>query len=138
MSKEDLEKVVSREMADDEKEELSVTMTLEFINLFTTMYSIRKEADESALRFLLTNAKDNDVQGVGLKRKSEFEIIDDGALSSEDVVKRKRVETIVVNKNCSKVDNIVTAKSTIDEYELGDFSITDTGIINFDGDLMFK
>ena len=95
MSKEDLEKVVSGEMADDEKEELSVKTILEFVNLFTTM-------------------------------------------SSEDVEKCKRVETIVVNKKCSKVDNVVTAESTIDDYELGDFSIIDTGIINFDGDIMFK
>ena len=99
---------------------------------------LRKEARESALRFLLTNAKDNDVQGVGLKWKSKFEIIDDGASSSEDVVKRKRAETIVVTKKCSKVDNVVTSESTIDEYELGDFSITDTVIINFDGDSMFQ
>ena len=138
MSNEDLDKVVSGEMADDEKEELSVKTTLEFVNLFTTMYSIRKEATESALRFLFTNAKDNDVQGIGLKRKSKFEIINDGASSSEDVVKRKRVESIVVNKKCSKVDNIVTSESTTDEYELGDFSITDMEVINFDGDLMFK
>ena len=124
-------------MADDEKEELSVKTTLEFVNLFTTMYSIRKEATESALQFLFTNAKDNNIQGIGLKRKSKFEIID-GASSSEDVVKRKRVESIVVNKKCSKADNIVTSESTIDEYELGGFSITDTGIINFDGDLMFQ
>ena len=78
------------------------------------MYSIRKETTESALRFLFTNAKDNDVQGIGLKRKSKFEIINDGALSSEDVVKRKRVESIVVNKKCSIVDNVVTSESTID------------------------
>ena len=137
MSNEDLDKVVSGEMADDEKKELSVKTTLELVNLFTTMYSIRKEATESALRFLLTHAKDNDVQGIGLKRKSKFEIIDDVASSSEDVVKRKRVETIVVNKKCSKVDNVVTAEPTIDEYELRNFSITDTGVINFNGDLMF-
>ena len=135
MSTEDLDKIVSGEMADDNKEELSVKTTLEFVNLFTTMYSIRKEATESALRFLFTNAKDNDFQGVSLKRKSKFEIIDRGL--SEDVVKRKRVESIVVNKGCSKVHNVVTSESTIDEYELGDFSITDTGVINFDGDLMF-
>ena len=74
-------------------EELSVKTTLEFVNLFTTMYSIRKEATESALRLLFTNAKDNDFQGVGLKRKSKFEIID-GVLS-EDVVKRKRVNPLL-------------------------------------------
>ena len=95
MSNEYLDKVVSGEMEDDEKEELSVKTTLEFVNLFTTMYSIRKEATESALRFLFTNTKDNNVQGIGLKRKSKFEIIDDGVPSSGDVVKRKRVESIV-------------------------------------------
>ena len=49
MSNEDLDKIVSGEMADDKKEELSVKTTLEFVNLFTTMYSIRKKATESAL-----------------------------------------------------------------------------------------
>ena len=93
---------------------------------------------ESALQFLFTNTNDNNIQGIGLKRKSKFEINDDGASSSEDVVKCKRVESIVVNKKFSKVDNVVTSESTIDEYELGDFSITDTGVINFDGDLMFQ
>ena len=133
MSNEDLDKIVSGEMADNDKEELLLKTTLEFVNLFTTMYSIKKEATESALRLLFTNAKDNNVQGIGLKRKSKFQIID-GASSSEDVVKRKRVESIVVNK----VDEVVTSESTIDEYELEDFSITDTGVITFDGDSMFQ
>ena len=126
VSTEDLDEIVSGEMGDDDKEEFSVKTTLEFVNLFTNMYSVRKEARESALRFLFTNAKDNDFKGIGLKRKSKFEIINGGL--SEDVVKRKRVESIVVNKGCSKVDNIVTSESTIDDYELGDFSITDTGV----------
>ena len=120
MSNEDLDKVASGEMVDDKKEELLVKTTLEFVNLFTSMYSIRKEATESALRFLFTNAKDNNIQGIGLKRKSKFEIIDDGVSSSEDVVKHERVESIVVNKKCSKVDNIVMSESTIVEYEFSE------------------
>ena len=35
----------------------------------------------------------------------------------------------------AKADHVVTSEATIDEYDL--FSISDTGIINFDGELMF-
>ena len=45
----------------------------------------------------------------------------------------------MVNKGCSKVDKTITVDTTVDKsYELDDFSITDTGVLSFDGDLMFN
>ena len=39
---------------------------------------------------------------------------------------------------CSKADNVVASEATTDEYDLGEFSISDTGVVNFDGELMFN
>ena len=76
ISTEDLGRVVAGDIEEGEEEEdLSVKTSLEIVNLLTNMYSIRKEATESALQYLFTNVKDNDFEGVGcLKRKSKFEI----------------------------------------------------------------
>ena len=58
--------------------------------------------------------------------------------SDEGGPKCKRIESTVINKGCSKADHVVTSEATIGEYDLGEFSISDTGIINFDGELMFN
>ena len=79
---------------------------------------------------------DNDFKGVGtLKRKSTFESVNE---SDEGGPKHKRIESTIINKACSKADHVVTSEATIDEYDLGEFSISDTGIVNFDGELMFN
>ena len=99
------------------------------------MYSVRKEAMESALSYLFTNSEDNDFQGVGcLKWKSTFEI-EDGPSRGD---KHKRLESMIINKGRSKADSLVISEATIDYYDLGEFSISDTGVINFDGGLMFN
>ena len=64
----------------DEEDELCIKITLELLNLLTTMYSIRKEGTESVMKYLITNSKDNDFDGQlvtntgGLKRKSTFSV----------------------------------------------------------------
>ena len=135
LSTEDLGRAVAGDIEEGEEEDISVKASLEIVNLLTNMYSNRKEATESALRYLFTNVKDNDFEGVGcLKRKPKFEI-EEGP--SEGVTSKcKRLESTVVNKGCSKVDSMVMSEATIDEYDLGEFSISDMGIINFDGELM--
>ena len=70
-----------------------------------------------------------------LKRKSTFAIVNE---SDEGGPKRKRMESIIINNRCSKADNVVTSEATTDEYDLGEFSISDTGVVNFDGELMFN
>ena len=46
--------------------------SLEIANLLTIMYSVKKEATESALRYLFTNSKDNDFQGVECFKKESY------------------------------------------------------------------
>ena len=100
----DLGRVVAGDIEEGEEEDLSVKTSLEIVNLLTNMYSIRKEATESALQYLFTNVKDNDFEGVGcLKRKSKFEI-EEGP-SKGVAGKCKRLESTVVNKGCSKADS---------------------------------
>ena len=137
ISTEDIGRLASREIQRDTNEEFSIKTTLEMVNLLTNMYSIRKNATESALKFLFTNVNDNDFETPGtLKRKSTFESVNNK--SDESGPKRKRIEWTVINKACSKTDHVVTSEATIDEYDLGEFSISDTGIINLDGGLMFN
>ena len=72
---EDIGRLASREIQRDTDEEFSIKTTLEMVNLLTNMYSIRKDATESALKFLFTNVNDNDLETSGmLKRKSTLEI----------------------------------------------------------------
>ena len=97
--------------------EFSIKTTLEMVNLLTNMYSIRKDATESALKFLFTNVNNNDFQTPGtLKRKSTFESVNK---SDEGGPKCERIESTVINKGCSKADHVVTSEATIGEYDLG-------------------
>ena len=140
ISPEDLTKIVSGGVKEGSKEEdvLSVKVCLELINLLANIHMVRKDATQSALRYLFTNSKDNDHDGnTGLKRKSTFNAID----TNEDVAggKLSKISTCVVNKGCSKVDKTITVETTVNSYdELDDFTITDTGVIAFDGELMFN
>ena len=132
---EGLSRVVYGDIKEDEEGDIPVKTSLEIVNLLTNMYSVRKEAMESALSYLFTKSKDNDFQEEGcLKRKSTFEI-EDGPSQGD---KHKRLESMIVNKGLSKADSLVISEATIDDYDLGEFSISDTGVINFNGDLMFN
>ena len=117
---------------------MSVKVCLELINLLTNIHIVRKDATHSALRYLFTNSKDNDFNGnTGLKRKSTFDVTDTNQECSGG--KLSKISTNVVNKGCSKVDKTITVDMTVDKsYELDDFSITDMGVLSFDGDLMFN
>ena len=121
ISPEDLTKIVSGGIKESSKEEdtLSVKVCLELINLFTNIHVIRKDATQSALRYLFTNSKENDYDGnLGLKRKSTFNAIDtnddeDGAGGS----KLSKIDTRVVNKGCSKVNKTIIVETTVSDYE---------------------
>ena len=62
---EDLGKLVNGDIEEggDKEDELCIKITLELLNLLTTMYSVRKEGTESAMKYLFTNSKDNDFDG---------------------------------------------------------------------------
>ena len=138
---EDLGKLVNGDIEEggDEEDELCIKITLELLNLLTTMYSVRKEGTESAMKYLFTNSRNNDFDGQlvtntgGLKRKSTFSV-ETGESSG---AKSKKLDVKVVNKGCSKVDTFITSESTIDDYDLGAFDISENGVISFDGGLIF-
>ena len=91
------------------------------------------------MKYLFTNSKDNDLDGQlvtntgGLKRKSTFSV-ETGECSG---AKSKKLDVKVVNKGCSKADTFITSESTIDDYDLGEFDISEKGVISFDGGLIF-
>ena len=141
ISPEDLKKIVSGGVKEGSKEEdaSSAKVCLELINLLANIHMVRKDATQlNTLRYLFINSKNNDHDGnTGLKRKSTFNAID----MNEDVAggKLSKISTCVVNKGCSKVDKTITVETTLDSYdELDDFTITDTGVIAFGGEIMFN
>ena len=79
---EDLGKLVNGDIEEggDKEDELCIKITLELLNLLTTMYSVRKEGTELVMKYLFTNSKDTDFDGQlvtnmgGLKRKSTFSV----------------------------------------------------------------
>ena len=78
ISTEDLGRLASGEIQKGKDKEFSIKTTLEIVNLLTNMYNVRKDVRESALKYLFTNANDNDFEGVGmLKRKSTFESVNE-------------------------------------------------------------
>ena len=63
----------------------------------------------------------------------------DGGESTETAGKCCKVTTTDVNEGAGKVDKTIDVDVVVpDEYELHDFSITDEGIISFEGELMFQ
>ena len=63
----------------------------------------------------------------------------DGGELTDTAGKCCKVMTIDVNEGASKVDKTIDMDVVVpDEYELHDFSITDQGVISFDGELMFE
>ena len=139
ISSEDLQKIVSGVVKEgsEEENEIAVKVSLEFINLLTNIHDIRKDATHSALMYLFTHSKNNDFGGTtGLKRKSMFDVIDNE--EGNPGSKLSKISTTVVNKGCSKVDSTITVETSIDKYELDDFSIDDMGVLTFDDDLMFN
>ena len=109
------------------------------------MSDVRVDATDSALQYLFTKSKNNDFQSnLHFKRKSTFLSDDDdgstdGELTDTAGGKCRTVTTTVVNEGAGKVDKIIDVDVVIqDEYDLHDFSMTDQGVISFDGELMFE
>ena len=109
------------------------------------MTNIRVGATDSALQYLLNNTTTNDFRSnLNFKRKSTFTTSsDDGSTaadgeSTETAGKCCKVMTTDVNEGVGKVDKTIDVDVVVlDEYELHDFSISDEGIISFEGELMF-
>ena len=137
ISTEDVMKIANREIDEENDNDFAIRTCLEFVKLLANMSTIRKDATESALKFLLTRTRKNNFDGAGILRKrTRFEIKDEGKGNE----KHKRIATNVLNANCSKASNIVMSEVTVgqDEFNLGEFSISYNGIINLDGDFMYE
>ena len=130
-----------------EENELAVKVCLELISTCCNMSNIRVGATDSALQYLLNNTTTNDFKSnQNFKRKSTFitssdngSTAADGGESTETAGKCCKVTTTDVNEGAGKVDKTIDVDVVVpDEYELHDFSITDEGIISFEGELMFQ
>ena len=131
-----------------EENELAIKVCLELVTMFCNMSNVRVGATDSALRYLLNNTTNNDFKSkLNFKRNSTFITTsddDDGSTaadgeSTETPGKCCKITTTVVNEGESKVGKTIDVDVLVpDEYELHDFSITDEGIISFEGELMFE
>ena len=116
--------------------------------MFCNMSNVGVGATDSALQYLLNNCRSNDFKSnLNFKRNSTFitssdndgSTAADGGESTDTAGKCCKVTTTDVNEGAGKVDKTIDVEVVIpDEYELHDFSITDEGIISFEGELMFQ
>ena len=124
---------------------MAIKVCLEFMTMCCNMLDVRVDATDSALRYLFTNSKNNDFQSnLHFKRKSTFlsdynDSSADGELTDTAGGKCCTVTTTLVNEGAGKVDKTIDVDVIVpDEHDLHDFSITDQGVISFDGELMFE
>ena len=137
---EDLMKIANGDIDTATDDEFAIKTVLELLNLFANMATIHKDATESALKFLLTSmGKNNFDRSPSFRKRSRFRVKDLGKGEGFGSKKCKKIKTKVFNKTCSKASNVVTSEVTIDQgFELDDFFISDEGVVNLDGDLLFE
>ena len=151
MSGEEIRQITSGAIVHGSQEEnkMSVKVCLELITMFCNMSNVRVGATNSALQYLLNNCRNNNFKSnLNYKRKSTFitssddndgSTAADGGESTDTAGKCCKVTTMDVNEGAGKVDKTIDVDVVVpDEYELHDFSITDEGIISFEGELMFQ
>ena len=150
LSGEEMRQLVSGAIVQGSEEEnqLAVKVCLELVIMCCNMSNVRVGTTDSALEYLLNNTTNNDFKSkLNFKRNSTFITTsdnDDGSTaadgeSTETAGKCCKVTTTDVNEGAGKVDKTIDVDVVVpDEYELHDFSITDEGIISFEGELMFE
>ena len=151
LSGDEMRQIISGEIVQgsEEENELAVKVCLELITMCCNMSNVRVGATDSALQYLLNNCRNNDFKSnLNYKRKSTFitssddddgSTAADGGESTDTAGKCCKVTTTDVNERAGKVDKTIDVDVVVpDEYELHDFSITDQGIISFEGELMFE
>ena len=140
ISSDDLRRVASGDIQEgsDEEDKLAVKICFEFVTMCCNLSMIRTDVTNSAIHYLFTNAKDNDFHGdLHFKRKLCFSS-DGPTLSDESGGKLRKVSSKVVNKGCEKVDKTIDIDAYVpNDIHLDEFSISDQGVLTFDGDLLF-
>ena len=132
-----------------EENEMAIKVCLELMTMFCNMSNVRVGATDSALQYLLNNCRINGFKSnLNFKRKSTFitssddndgSTAEDDGESTDTAGKCCKVTTTDVNEGAGKMDDTIDVDVVIpDEYELHDFSITNQGIISFEGELMFQ
>ena len=88
------------------------------------------------MSYLFLNSKDNDYYNNNpLKRKSTFDQVKDDQSAGGKLCK---ISTRVTNRGVSKVDQTIVEETDVQSScALDDFTISDTRVISFDGDVMF-
>ena len=148
LSSDEMRQIVSGAIVQgsEEENEMAIKVCLEFMTMCCNMSDVRQDATDSALQYLLTNCRNNDFKtNLNFKRKTTFMSDDDDGSTADDgeltdtAGKCCKVTTAVVNEGAGKVDKTIDVDVVVpNEYELHDFSITDQGIISFEGELMFE
>ena len=127
---EELWKIVCGEVkSGKEEDQMPVKVWLELINLLTNISVVRKDATNSALRYLFLNSKDNEHNNNNpLKRKSTFDQVKDDQSGGGKLCK---ISTPVTNRGVSNVNQMIVVEIDVQSsYALDDFTISD-------GDMMF-
>ena len=77
VSTEDLMKIDNRDIDTATDDEFAIKRELELLNLFANMATIRKDATESALKFLLTSTRKNNFdRSPSFRKRSRFRVKD--------------------------------------------------------------
>ena len=137
MDTKDLRKIVSGQVkSGKEEDQMAVKVCLELINLLTNVSVVRKDATNSALKYLFLNSKDSNYQTPNpLKRKSVFDQVKD---SKSGGGKLCMISTRVTDRGVSKADQTIVVETDVQpSCVLDDFTISDTGVLSLDGDVMF-
>ena len=129
-STEDLMKIDNGDIDTATDDEFAIKRVLELLNLFVNMATIRKDATESALKFLLTSTRKNNFdRSPSFRKRSRFRVKDFGKGEGFGSKKCKEIKTKVFDKTCSKASNVVTSEVTIDKgFELEDFLFLTKGL----------
>ena len=135
ISNEDIGKLRSGEVYNEECNELAVKMTLELINFCTNMATIRESAMESELKYLMTNIKHHKLN-TSFRKSSTFWLSDNNDKDDYEPSK-KMMKTEICDPSVSGANNEITSQITIDTgFDLDDFFISHNGVTNIDRQLI--
>ena len=141
ISTDDLLRMANGDIKESTDDEFAIKTMLEFMTLLTNMSSIRRDTADSTLKFLLTKTRKNNFdRSCNFRKRSRFHVKNEEGDGEGPISrKHKKIKTKVFDKTCSKANNFITTEVTVDKgFDLKDFFISDEGIVNLEGGLMFS